>query len=352
MASDRGERQPSANDGLPPGLSIVVHTGTLGDLVLTFPILRALADHGPVWAVTGWAAARLAARRVTGVVAVDGDQPRWARLFGPRPPADPELAERLAAAKRVVSFVAGPSDAWAVNVAALAPSARFAFVPPRPPDDWPGHAMEWFDARLVNAGWPAGMTQAHAATRADRRSEDLPGGARDGGAAGPTDGPIVLHPGSGALAKCWPADRFWSLAEALRGEGRHVLVVLGEAERARWHEAEIRRWRAAYDVRLPDSLVELEALLGDAGAYVGNDSGPTHLAAAMGVPTVALFGPTPPHVWRPIGPRITVLAPPSPSAMGWLAVDPVAQAVAAALDLPRGAPPTADEPQRQAPRSA
>jgi len=344
MVSDPSERRPGAVDGLPPGLSIVVHTGTLGDHVLTFPLLRALADRGPVWAVTGWAAARLAARRVAGVVAVDGDQPRWARIFGPQPPVDPELAERLATAQRIVSFVAGPSDAWAVNVAALAPQARLAFVPPRPPDDWPGHATEWFDARLVDAGWPAGIARAHAAARAAAPSADLPGDSDAGGVAEPVDGAVVLHPGSGAAAKCWPADRFRSLADALRGEGRRVQVVLGEAERARWHEAEIRRWRAAFDVRLSDSLVDLESLLGEAGAFVGNDSGPTHLAAEMGVPTVALFGPTLPHVWRPIGPNTTVLAPPSPSAMDWLAVDPVARAVAAAFRPPRVGTAAADSP--------
>ena len=51
----------------------------------------------------------------------------------------------------------------------------------------------------------------------------------------------------------------------------------------------------------------LAAILAQAGVYVGNDSGVTHLAAATGAPTLALFGPTDPAVWAPIGERVRVL---------------------------------------------
>ena len=51
---------------------------------------------------------------------------------------------------------------------------------------------------------------------------------------------------------------------------------------------------------------ELDALTG-AGGYVGHDSGPTHLAAMIGLPTLALFGPTDPAIWSPLGPRVQCL---------------------------------------------
>jgi len=55
------------------------------------------------------------------------------------------------------------------------------------------------------------------------------------------------------------------------------------------------------------TLPEIAALLGLAGAAVGNDSGPTHLAAAVGCPTVAIFGPTDPAVWAPVGAHVAAI---------------------------------------------
>lgn len=291
------------------GPAIVVHGGTLGDLVLTFGVLGALAADGAVWLVAPWSAAQLAARCVPGVTAVDGDQPRWARLYAPSPPPpDAALAAALGAARAVVTFVARPDDPWSHHVAVWAPQAVRAAVAPRPPADWTGHVVEWHRHQLA----------------AQHLALDLaPPPARRAVAGGP----IVLHPGSGAQAKCWPSARFAAAADALLGEGHRVQVVLGEAERERWHERELRRWRAAYDVREPASLGALVDVLDDAALFVGNDSGPTQLAAARGVPTVALFGPTPPAWWRPRGAAVTVVAPPAPAAMDWLDVDTVVAAV-------------------------
>jgi ADP-heptose:LPS heptosyltransferase len=84
------------------------------------------------------------------------------------------------------------------------------------------------------------------------------------------------------------------------------MLVLGPADdscEALAHE------RGAVVVREP-SIGELGALLSRAGLFVGNDSGVSHLAAAYGAPTVALFGPTDPTVWSPVGPRVRTLRAP------------------------------------------
>jgi hypothetical protein len=73
-----------------------------------------------------------------------------------------------------------------------------------------------------------------------------------------------------------------------------------------------------------DNLEELAAMLCGARAFVGADSGPAHLAAQLGVPTLALFGPTDPAIWAPIGPRVRVLSPATPCGMDWLGVARVA----------------------------
>lgn len=122
---------------------------------------------------------------------------------------------------------------------------------------------------------------------------------------------VALHPGSGSPAKNWPADRFLVLAgrlSAASADEPRFLLSLGPAEIERGFAAPpgalvAREW----------PLRVLGAAFSRASVYVGNDSGASHLAAAAGAPTLALFGPTDPAVWAPVGPRVLALRAPSGS---------------------------------------
>jgi ADP-heptose:LPS heptosyltransferase len=100
---------------------------------------------------------------------------------------------------------------------------------------------------------------------------------------------------------------FRALAEKIRQAGLgSVLWIVGEAD-----AAIARSLKAGCAGAMPalkeSSLVEVAAVLSRCRGYVGNDSGITHLAAALGVPTVALFGPTDPAVWSPRGRQVIIL---------------------------------------------
>ncbi|MFM1871521.1 MAG: hypothetical protein RL398_943, partial [Planctomycetota bacterium] len=116
-------------------------------------------------------------------------------------------------------------------------------------------------------------------------------------------GPIVLAPGSGGRHKCWPQSHWLALAAGLAGD---VAVVVGPTEMER---DDPRRWPwpSAVTFVAEVTAVQLADVLARARAFVGNDSGTTHLAATLGVPTVAFFGPTDPAVWAPVGPHVHVL---------------------------------------------
>jgi hypothetical protein len=88
--------------------------------------------------------------------------------------------------------------------------------------------------------------------------------------------------------------------------------------------------------------VKIAGLLSLAGVMVGNDSGPTHLAAAVGCPTVAVFGPTDPLVWAPVGPRVRTPSGPA-GEIPWPDVDRVESDLLALLVGPH-----ADAPPRPA----
>lgn len=118
---------------------------------------------------------------------------------------------------------------------------------------------------------------------------------------------VVIHPGSGALRKCWHLDNFLAVAEQLSPKGITAVFLLGPAELDRLNKAAIKKITAVAKCLTDLSLTQVLGLLSCADAFVGNDSGITHLAAGLGVKTIAVFGPTDPDLYRPIGPAVTVL---------------------------------------------
>jgi heptosyltransferase-3 len=130
------------------------------------------------------------------------------------------------------------------------------------------HAVDFFAAQV---GAPAGLSPRVKAPRGDGSF-------------------IAMHPFSGSARKNWPLENFRALAASAPLPVHFTAGPEGELGDA---------------VRFED-LYELALWLASARAYVGNDSGISHLAAAVGTPVVALFGPTNPHVWAPRGPRVEI----------------------------------------------
>jgi ADP-heptose:LPS heptosyltransferase len=148
----------------------------------------------------------------------------------------------------------------------------FRFFPALPEMWGEVHATDFF---LAHAGAAAGA------------APELPGRRRD-------EGYIAIHPFSGSPKKNWPVGHFMQVAARLRAKGQEAVFVCGPEE-------------GLPGAKRFTDLGALMDFLAGARAYVGNDSGPTHMAAALGVPTLALFGPTNPKVWAPRGRRVRVM---------------------------------------------
>jgi heptosyltransferase-1 len=104
---------------------------------------------------------------------------------------------------------------------------------------------------------------------------------------------VVLNPGGGWVSKLWPADRFGALARALRDCGLGVIVTWGPGEE-RLAERVVAASAGAAQRCFPTSLLDYVELARRACVVVAADTGPLHLACAVGTPVVALFGPTDP----------------------------------------------------------
>jgi heptosyltransferase-2 len=148
--------------------------------------------------------------------------------------------------------------------------------------------------------------------RPGRTQVALPGAARDAAAqavSGAARPRVAIAPGASLATKMWPAERFAEVADALATDGASIVLAGGPGDR----EA-LARFRAALRAPVAGDLTSLPveglaAGLASVDLLVACDSGPVHLAGAVGTPAVAVFGPTSPERWGPLPPGRVVRLP-------------------------------------------
>ena len=124
----------------------------------------------------------------------------------------------------------------------------------------------------------------------------------------PRDARIALiHPGGFYPEQRWPAERFAALADLLAEKYALSPCVIGSADEERLCASLVAAARRKPALFVGRSLRELAALFEKSVFFVGNNSGPLHLAAAFGVPTLTTMGPTDPVRWQPFGPANSVV---------------------------------------------
>lgn len=277
---------------------LVFHAGALGDFAVTFPVAMALSRllaQSRVMYVTQPGKGKLAEHAIG---CEWRDESAFAGLFAKGAALSDAARRTLSAASHVISFVSDGSDAWAQLAREIAPEAVYVFISPRPAAPIDGvHIAEYHRNQLTT--WPglkdgAEQMHRHIATRGlSPRGAEVQAGV------------VRLHPGAGSEQKRWPALKFVELSGHLSKRGLSPRFVLGEVEREKMSMSDVSALTSAAPIDEPTDFVQLYDLLKRSSAFVGNDSGPGHLAAMAGVPTVTLFGPaSAPAMWTPTGPRV------------------------------------------------
>jgi ADP-heptose:LPS heptosyltransferase len=273
---------------------LCVRAGGLGDVILLRPATATLRAAGyDVWLLAPKrnASALLGPAGVQGVLDWDGVD--VAALLSDSEPCPSPLVTRLRLCTGAIVY--SESDALVRAIRRIIP--RTTHHPPLPPDGV--HAGAWCTQPVFAFASPAVTPEPFKATPEEERD-----------AAGYVGALprrfLAIHAGSGSPLKNWPVGSFSATVEHVAG-GEPWLLVEGPAETAT--PCRLRTLKGARIVRdLPPRL--LGAILAQAGVYVGNDSGVTHLAAAWNAPTVALFGPTDPRQWAPLGENVCVIRAP------------------------------------------
>lgn len=114
---------------------------------------------------------------------------------------------------------------------------------------------------------------------------------------------IVINPGGGWTSKRWPPQQYVELIRAIESQGDYWALVTGSPYEESWIRQIVMAAGSEHAVYFPSTLVEFIALVRRARLLVGGDTGPLHLAAAVGTPIVAIYGPTRPQRNGPFAPR-------------------------------------------------
>jgi ADP-heptose:LPS heptosyltransferase len=271
---------------------LIVHQGALGDLVCIFPVIAFLRSHfHPVGILCQGQLGRLAADEGL-VEAWFPLEAAWtASLFGGE--AGVEARRRLAPYSHVLVF--SRSETLVSSLQRIGNTRVFP-IPPRPPADLRTHVAEHALAHIRGYGLLPKQRRTLAKTAPSARFPVEKSGSNT----------VLIHPGAGSPRKRWPLSCFRDVALQTKTFQLSPEFVIGPAEQDLLPEL-VRRDAS---VSQPHDCIELLALLRSAAAYIGNDSGVSHLAAWAGLPTVVIFGPTDPVHWRPRGHSVEIVQPP------------------------------------------
>lgn len=259
----------------------------LGDLLTAVPALRALRRALPGYELILAAPERLAAAAAaTGLV--------------------DRLLPAHAAARAVPTELAwdGPEPDIAVDLHGNGPPSHLLLQRLRP-----GRLFAYAHPETPGIAGPSWQADEHERNRWCRLlawygiaadPEDL----RIPLPAGPSPAPgaVVVHPGAEAAARRWPPERFAAVAGALHRSGHRVVVTAGAGEESLARQVAAEAGPAADAVLGGAGDVpfdQLAALVAHARCVVVGDTGPAHLATALGTPSVVLFGPVAPRLWGP-----------------------------------------------------
>jgi ADP-heptose:LPS heptosyltransferase len=284
--------------GVQGGRILCIHQGALGDFILSLPAVKALREYlQPRWLeIMGhpWILPLVSEPPYADAV-IDINRAQMALLFQEEAALPEELQTYLSAFD--AAFYFGRSTTFAHNLQREGIRKTFILPP------FPEERQHLIDHHLASMQ-ALGITTASATPVLFPRGEEKEEAEvffRERGWESHTI--IALHPGAGGSNKVWSPRRFAALGRILAKGRAKLLILQGPADKGAVREVVANLNGTPHLIVHDVPITTLAALLNRASLFIGNDSGVSHLAAALGIWTLALFGPTDPVVWAPRGER-------------------------------------------------
>jgi heptosyltransferase III len=273
---------------------LVIRGGAIGDFILTLPAIAALRRQFPQAHLEVLGYPHIAQLAVAGGL-VDRVQPIEARglagFFARNGVLEPDLVDYFSDFDLIISYLFDPDEIFKTNVG-RALHGQYITGPHRP-DETAGIHATWVYLKPLER---LAIFDADPVPRLTFNTQHS------------TLNLLALHPGSGSDKKNWPEEKWAALIQKIIATTDwNLLLVGGEAEGERLQRLKATLPLARCSVAQSLPLAELAQRIQSAAAFVGHDSGITHLAAAVGVPCVALWADTLEEVWRPQGEQLVIL---------------------------------------------
>jgi heptosyltransferase-2 len=284
---------------------LVLRGGAIGDFILTVPALQTLRNHWQECTLDLICREHISElAKVTGIAerTISLDSAEIAQLYSPSFDVNSQIADYIKSFDMILCYLYDPDKVLQNNLTRIIthPEKRIIF---HSPVGIKCHAIEHFMEALKTLKIPVQKgvipylklpvsVMEKSRNKLQQSDKNI----------------ITIHPGSGSMKKNWKIENFVELANFISSRNITPVFILGEAEEKL--STETRQLLQQFKVAEKCSLVETAGIIAISKGYIGNDSGITHLASALGVPTIALFGPTDTDIWGPRGRNVTIIKSP------------------------------------------
>jgi len=296
---------------------LVIRGGAIGDFILTLPAIRLLREAFPdaPLEILGYRhIVSLAERRYYARATRSIEYAGLASFFIPGGDLPSDLCDYFAGFGQVISYLYDPDGFFEANLRKAGVKNFLRGLPKVDTSTGAAHAARQLArpleemALFPEEGIAGEQAVVHPSEEDRAFAADF---LRDLRSSHPQRPIVALHPGSGGRGKLWPVEQWQRLITELRSHPAApvLLFVGGEADTDRLSALQPLPAPAealAWNLPLPG----LAAVLAECAAFVGHDTGISHLAAAVGTPSILLFGPTNPAIWAPAGRHVRVIQAP------------------------------------------
>ena len=281
-----------------------IHSGALGDVIMFARLLS--KTGGEVTLLTGGEKGKMLKEFGAVKRSLDFDLLPIAEIFGDTPVGECRLPSLLGEYDQIISCLTPDNLQTRQRVGEMCRCRDVSYLPIRPPESFDGHLVEYWSQLL---GWKFTKKDFTSPWSVSEKLQQVGKELLRQAGIGTEEKFVVLHPGAGAKNKCWALNNFIETGREILRCRMRPLFIFGPVEEERWDKSEVRAIECedGFTTIKSPSLSELGALIFLSQAFIGNDSGPGHLGAALGVKTVILYAPTNPTHFSPLGMSVCIV---------------------------------------------